>query len=343
MSFLIELAERAVIPDAWIRMGIRRMDRTRLAKEGGGDVETLCRAKNRFIEHLRQSPIALQTDKPRAQHYEMPPRFFQNILGDRMKYSSCYWPPGVEDLNRAEEAMLSVYGRRAEIEDGMDIMDLGCGWGSLTMWIAERYPKARVLAVSNAQNQMDFIRTTASKKGLENIRTMMCDMNQMDSKEHFDRILSIEMFEHMRNWERLLQRISTWLVPKGKLFIHIFTHKKFSYLFESSGARDWMGRNFFTAGMMPSDDLMLYFQDDLRIERHWAMSGLHYKKTAEAWLSKLDNRRDEALAVLREIHDRSQARQWLQRWRIFFMACAELWGYAKGREWLVSHYKLIKP
>jgi cyclopropane-fatty-acyl-phospholipid synthase len=343
MSIFIKLAEQALIPDAWIRWGIRRLDRLRLATEGKGDVEALSQAKRGFIGHLRGSPIALQTDKPREQHYEVPPEFFQKVLGRHMKYSSCYWPQGVENLDMAEAAMLDLYCQRAEIKDGIEILDLGCGWGSLTFWIAEHYPNATVLAVSNAQNQIDFIRATASDKGFDNIQTMMVDMNHMETTRRFDRVLSIEMFEHMRNWENLLRKISTWLKPQGKCFIHIFTHKKFAYLFETEGARNWMGRYFFTAGMMPSDDLMLYFQDSLRLEDHWTMSGEHYKKTAEAWLSNLDGHRDDVLAVLAGVYGRSQAKRWFQRWRIFFMACAELWGYEKGQEWLVSHYRVKKP
>jgi len=343
MSLLIKMTERSLIPDTWIRLGIRRLDRVRLLTEGRRDVEALCRTRRQFIAQLRRSPIALQTDKPKEQHYEIPPDFFRKVLGRRMKYSSCYWPQGVENLDMAEEAMLSLYCRRAEIEDGMEILDLGCGWGSLTFWIAEQYPNARVLAVSNAQNQIDFIRKSASDKGLTNIHSMTSDMNQMKTNQRFDRVLSIEMFEHMRNWEKLIHNVSTWLKPEGKLFVHIFTHKKFAYLFETEGSRNWMGRYFFTAGMMPSDDLMLYFQNDLHLEEHWALSGLHYMKTAEAWLSNLDSHRDDVMAVLSGVYGPSKAKRWFQRWRVFFMACAELWGYAKGQEWLVSHYRLKKP
>jgi len=336
----IELAERALLPDAWIRAGIRRLDRRRLAELARGGVEARSRSARRFLDQLRASPVALETDRPKAQHYDLPPAFFRLVLGRRMKYSSGHWPSGVTGLDDAEESMLSLCGLRAELEDGMEILDLGCGWGSLALWAAETFPNARVLAVSNAPPQLAFIQETARERGLPNVRTALWDMNRVKMDRRFDRVLSIEMFEHMRNWKALLARIGGWLEPQGKVFVHVFTHRRFSYLFETDGAADWMGRHFFTAGMMPSDDLMLRVQDDLRVERHWSLSGTHYEKTAEAWLSNMDRHREEILEIFSGVYGRSRAGRWVQRWRIFFMACAELWGYAGGEEWLVSHYRL---
>jgi cyclopropane-fatty-acyl-phospholipid synthase len=336
----IALAERGLIPDAWIRTGIRRLDRRRLAELARGGVEAQSRRARRFLDQLRSSPVALETDRPKAQHYELPPAFFRLALGRRMKYSSGHWPAGVQALDDAEESMLSLCGLRAQLEDGMEILDLGCGWGSLTLWAAETFPNARVLAVSNARPQLAFIRASAEERGLANVRTALGDMNRVSLDRRFDRVLSIEMFEHMRNWKALLARIAGWLEPQGKVFVHVFTHRRFSYLFEADGADDWMGRHFFTAGMMPSDDLMLRVQDDLRVERHWSMSGTHYERTADAWLANMDRHREEILEIFAGVYGRSRAKRWFHRWRIFFMACAELWGYAGGEEWLVSHYRL---
>ncbi|MGD8687268.1 MAG: cyclopropane-fatty-acyl-phospholipid synthase family protein, partial [Syntrophobacterales bacterium] len=259
-----------------------------------------------------------------------------------MKYSSCYWPQGVDSLDKAEEAMLELTCERAQLEDGMEILELGSGWGSLSRWMAEQYPNSRVVTVSNSRPQREFIKSRCAALKLDNVEVISADMNDFHIDQTFHRVVSVEMFEHMRNWERLLARIATWLKPGGKLFLHIFTHRKFAYLFEDEGDDNWLGRHFFTAGLMASHELLLHFQKDLIVEDDWRVNGVHYKKTADAWLSNLDRRRQHILPILVETYGQGQAERWLQRWRIFFLACSELWGYRNGEEWLVSHYRLTR-
>ncbi|MFZ2088845.1 MAG: cyclopropane-fatty-acyl-phospholipid synthase family protein [Desulfobaccales bacterium] len=340
MKLLLDLAEKSLIPDLLVRRGIRELCRRRLAKEARREKVGQGEHLQRFLDDLRQSPVAGDTRAANEQHYEVPPAFFQKVLGRRLKYSCCHWPPGIETLDAAEEDMLALTGARAELADGLDILDLGCGWGSFTLWAGAHFPNARIMAVSNSRPQGEFIRNRAATRGLGQVETVTADMNSFAPERTFDRIVSVEMFEHLRNWPKFLERVSGWLKPGGKLFIHVFSHRRFPYLFETSGAADWMGRTFFSGGMMPSDDLLLHCQDDLVVEGHWRVNGQHYQKTAEAWLANLDTHQGDILQIFRNCYGPEAAARWVQRWRLFFLACAELWGFHQGEEWLVSHYRL---
>jgi cyclopropane-fatty-acyl-phospholipid synthase len=342
-SGLLGLAERGQLPDALLRQGIRRMCAQRLREELAGGLDQQAARFAGRIELLRRSPVAIHTDAANAQHYELPPAFFEQCLGKRLKYSGCYYPRGDETLEQAEQAMLALYDERAELADGQSILELGCGWGSLTLWMAERYPKARVTAVSNSRPQREHIEAQCRQRGLANVRVITCDVNQLELEPaQFDRCVSIEMFEHMRNYAILLGRIASWLRPGGKLFVHIFAHKTVMYPFETAGEDNWMGRHFFTGGLMPASDTLLWFQRDLQIERRWHVDGTHYQRTANHWLANQDARREPVMAILRKAYG-EHASLWFQRWRMFWMACAEMFGYARGQEWLVAHYRFVRP
>ena len=312
------------LTDPLLRAGIRAACRRRLRVVSRGGVEEQDERRRRWIEQLRRSPVAIETGAANAQHYEVAAELFRLILGPRLKYSCCYWSPGVDDLAQAEEAMLALCCERAGIEDGMEVLDLGCGWGSLSGWIAERYPSCSILAVSNSHRQ----RATINALGFPNVQVVTADANSFEPNRRFDRVLSVEMMEHTRNWDTLLERVCSWLEPNGQMFIHVFSHRRYAYPYDSG----WMARNFFSGGQMPSHDLLFAFQRHLQVEESWPNNGVHYERTANAWLENLDQHR---AAVSRLVGRRNY---W--RWRTFLLACAELWGYADGEEWQVSHYRL---
>lgn len=338
----ISAMERGLVPDFLIRAGIRRLLADRLLQCAAGDDATLESSKVRFMGEMCAGPVAPVPEKANEQHYEVPAGFFERVLGERLKYSSCYFDEDCATLDQAEDAMLALTCERAEIVNGQSILELGCGWGSLTLWIAEKYPDSTITAVSNSAPQRKFIEGRCRHRGLANVRVITADMNAFAASGTYDRVVSVEMFEHMRNWRELLRRISGWLNPGGKLFVHVFAHRRFAYEFQAEGEDNWMGRHFFTGGIMPSDDLLPRFDEHLHTEAHWLESGRHYAMTSEWWLKNLDARRDEVLPILAACYGPAEAKIWLQRWRIFFLACAGLFGYRNGSEWMVSHYRLAR-
>lgn len=335
--------EKNLIPDAAVRAGIRRLLKQRLRAEGAGGLEASHLRTMDFLGVLRGSPIAINTVAANEQHYELPPGFFELVLGRHLKYSSGLWLGAAATLDQAEEAMLALTCERAELGNGQRILELGCGWGSLTLWMAEHFPDAEITAVSNSAPQREFILARAQALGLGNLQVLTADMNTFDPPARgYDRVVSVEMFEHMRNYEVLLNRIAAWLAPAGKLFVHIFTHRDHAYPFEVRDESDWMARNFFTGGVMPSDHTLLYFQKDLHILSHWRVNGRHYEATANAWLQRLDAAKAQALALFRTVYGAKEALKRFVQWRVFFMACAELFGSGRGEQWFVSHYLFEK-
>jgi len=335
---LIGLTERGMIPDPLLRFGIRNLLRQRLASLPLHDCEAAADYTDDFIRQMNQAPMAVVPEKANEQHYEVPEAFFGLVLGRHRKYSSCHWAEGASNLDDAEAAALKATCERACLKNGQDILELGCGWGSLTLWMAGQYPESRITAVSNSHSQRTYLLAEAERRGLQNVEVITCDMSQFNTDKHFDRVVSVEMFEHMRNWRELFHKIHGWLKPGGLFFMHIFVHRALPYLFTVEDESDWMSQHFFSGGMMPSDDLPFYFQDSLTLVRNWRWNGRHYEKTANAWLTKMDSNKEKVWPILVATYGAESAQTWWVRWRLFFMACAELWGYDKGQQWWVSHY-----
>lgn len=337
-----KLLEQNKAPDFLIRKGIRKLLKQRLADENQGNAEAQQEHLMALIGFLKSSPIAVNAADANEQHYEVPTQFYKYCLGKNLKYSSCYFKEDVTSLDQAEDDMLELTCRRAELADGQSVLELGCGWGSLSLYMAAKFPGSTFKVVSNSRTQKIYIDEQAKQRGIKNLAVITADMNTFEIEQRFDRVVSVEMFEHMRNYQRLMRKVASFLKPDGKVFIHIFTHKEYAYLFEVKDDTDWMSKYFFTGGIMPSDDLLLYFNDDLVVEKHWHVCGRHYGKTAEAWLANMDRHKAEIMPIFKETYGVNQALKWWVYWRLFYMACAELWNYNEGNEWIVSHYLFHK-
>jgi len=342
LAIAIDLTERGLVPDAIVRAGIRRVCRERLREINAGGAAGAGARHRDLLDALRTGPIALVPEKANEQHYEAPVELFERALGPHLKYSCGYWPDGVSTLADAESAALRLTCERARIGDRQDILELGCGWGSLTLWMAEHYPDSRIMAVSNSHRQRRFISARAAARGLNNVEVITADMNAFTTDRRFDRVVSVEMFEHMHNYRALLERVAGLMRPDATLFVHIFCHRTFAYPYATDGPGNWLGRHFFTGGLMPNESLLFDFQDHVHVSARWRWDGTHYARTANAWLANLDAARTELMPVMARAYGAGDARRWFERWRVFFMACAELFAYDEGREWLVGHYLLAR-
>lgn len=336
---LTALAESGWVPDGLIRLGVRQISRRRLREEYALSEAERAKLRAQRLAEWAAGPIAVHTQAANDQHYEVPAAFFDQVLGPRRKYSCCLFDAPTQDLAQAEEAMLALTAERAGVADGMTILDLGCGWGSFALWAAEHFPGATIIGVSNSHGQREFIQAQAAARGLQNLEIRTCDINDFAPSERFDRVVSIEMMEHVRNHPELFSRIASWLAPGGKLFSHVFCHRELTYAYEDEGDSDWMARHFFSGGMMPSYDLFCGYDQHLRVSERWWVNGRHYEATSNAWLARCDARKAELVQIL---GGGALGRLRLQRWRMFFLAVAEFFGMDGGEEWGVGHYLFEK-
>jgi cyclopropane-fatty-acyl-phospholipid synthase len=339
---IIHLAEAGLVPDFLLRSGIRRLCKKRLGQCQTQNCEKAAEKTNQYIESADKEKVALLPEKANEQHYEVPSAFYQFVLGPHLKYSCCEWGDQVMDLAAAEKKALELTCSRAKLEDAQTILELGCGWGSLSLWMAERYPESSITSLSNSNSQREFITSRAKEKNLTNLQVLTGDINDFDPAGSFDRVVSVEMFEHVRNHRELFRRIHSWLAPEGRLFTHVFCQRSVPYPFQVDGEDDWMSKHFFSGGTMPSDDLFLRIAGKLEIEEQHRWSGSHYARTSEEWLRNLDRRKQQVLALFRKDLDSQEANRTFHRWRLFFLACAETFGFAGGQEWWVSHYLFRK-
>ncbi|MFO0265279.1 MAG: SAM-dependent methyltransferase [Planctomycetota bacterium] len=339
----INAIERGWVPEHLERAGIRALLRQRLAGLNRGTPDEKQQRTVDFLLQSEAAPLAPLSEKANEQHYEVPTAFYELVLGPHKKYSSCHFESFADELASGERSALAITCQRAELENGQDILELGCGWGSLTLWMAEHYPASRITAVSNSRTQREFILDQARRRGIDGqLEVITCDMNRLELDRQFDRVVSVEMFEHMRNHRELLRRVSTWMRPEAKLFIHIFCHREFAYPFETDGAANWMGKYFFSGGMMPNEQLFSRYDQYLAVRRQWRWDGRHYERTSNLWLQNMYQHQREIIALFEQTYGPGEGSRWFHRWRMFFLACAELFGFRKGEEWFVAHYLLTK-
>jgi cyclopropane-fatty-acyl-phospholipid synthase len=323
-------------------MGIRRLCRKRLQKLHNDDCEKSAVSESTHIREADLTEVAPVPRKANEQHYEVPANFYKLVLGPNLKYSCCLWEEDTRSLAEAEEHALATTCKRASLENGQSVLELGCGWGSLSLWMAKHYPDSEITSVSNSNSQREFIESKAKERGIQNLTVLTDDINRFNPKACFDRVVSVEMFEHVCNHRELFQRIDSWLNPGGLLFTHVFCHRTSSYRFLEEGEDDWMAKYFFSGGTMPGDSLFLKISGNLRLQEQNRWSGMHYARTAEAWLENIDNQKTQVLKTFQSSLDEPEAKKIFHRWRIFFLACAETFAFAKGQEWWVSHYLFRK-